>query len=543
MSPVSIILNFGGAKSTHLDSQNDLQNYSMNASLKSIHLRLLNLGRLERLVFIFILGLLSGLAMPPINLWWIFGITIPLFLVVAEKSSRPFLLGWVFGIGYFIAVLHWIGFAFFVDAKTDLWMMPFAVGGLAGAAAVYWGLANWLAAKLARRGFQIWLSFPLCLSIAEWLRGILLTGFPWAVPGLAADGMGAVEQLASIIGMNGLTLLLLVWAATPFAFIQGHKKSACALIMILPLAWGWGEWRLQHNPTQFVAGVGVRLVQPNISQSDKWRGSNARAIFDQLVALSSKPSTKDFAITHIIWPESSIPFLIDESAEGKAELRPMLIGGKFLLAGAVRRSSPKPVDGVAPHYFTSVMVFNSAAEVVATYDKWHLVPGGEYLPFESLLEPLGFRKVVPIPESFTAGPGPQTISIPGAGPASLQICYEDIFANSAIDSSHRPDWIVNVTNDGWFGNSVGPYQHIAQLRLRAIEQGLPVARSANTGVSAIIDPVGRYIESSQLGVETTTDSRIPAKIQPTVYSIWGDFALLGLFFLGFIVNRLTRTDV
>jgi apolipoprotein N-acyltransferase len=515
----------------------------MNNWLISIHQKTLNLSWVKRIVCIFILGLVSGLSMPPINFWWIFGLTIPLFLCLSEKSSRPFFFGWMFGFGYFVAVLHWIGFAFFVDAKTDLWMMPFAVGGLAAAAALYWGLANWAATKLVQKSFHIWVSFPVCLSVAEWLRGILLTGFPWAVPGLAADGMGGVEQLASIIGMNGLTLLLLLWSATPFAFFQGRRKGAMCMILTLPLTWIWGEWRLQQNPTQFVEGVGLRLVQPNISQSDKWRGSNARVIFDQLLSLSAKPSSKEFAITHIVWPESSIPFLIDESAEGKAELRPLLAGGKVLLAGAVHRSSPKPINGEPPKYFTGFFVFNSDAEVVATYDKWHLVPGGEYLPFETLLEPLGFRKVVPIPESFTAGPGPQTVDIPGAGPASLQICYEDIFATGAVDPTRRPDWIVNVTNDGWFGNSVGPYQHIAQLRLRAIEQGLPVARSANTGVSAVIDPVGRYIEVTRLGEENTTDSRLPAKIQPTIYSQIGDYGLLIVILLTIGIYRIARTDV
>jgi apolipoprotein N-acyltransferase len=215
-------------------------------------------------------------------------------------------------------------------------------------------------------------------------------------------------------------------------------------------------------------------------------------------------------------------------------------GTKTLLAGAVRRSSPKEENGVAPKYYTSVLVFNSDAKIVAAYDKWHLVPGGEYLPLAWMLEPLGFRKVVPIPESFTAGPGPTTTSIPNIGPASLQICYEDIFPNSTVDPANRPDWIVNVTNDGWFGNSVGPYQHIAQLRLRSVEQGLPVARAANTGVSAIIDPVGRYVEMTDLGVENARDSRLPVKIQPPIYASFGDFALLALLILTFTVNLLTR---
>jgi apolipoprotein N-acyltransferase len=490
-------------------------------------------GAFQKMKFLvmLVLGALSGLAMPPVDAWWILGITIPLFLKFFQTERSLFVQGWLFGFGYFIAVLHWIGFAFFVDAKVDLWMMPFSVGGLAGVLAIYWGLVAWATHKLVQRGFAVWLVFPLTLSIAEWLRGILFTGFPWAVPGLAADGMGGVAQLAAFIGMNGLTLVILLWAAMPFAYFAGYKKIAGVVLLTLPLAWSFGEWRLAQNPTQFVAGVGVRLVQPNISQSDKWRGDNARAIFDQLLALSAKPPENGIEVTHIIWPESAVPFLIDESPEGKAELRAMLGGKKVLLTGAVRRSSPRPINDVEPEYFTSVLVFDGNAQVVASYDKWHLVPGGEYLPLAWLLEPLGFRKVVSLPESFTAGRGPEAILIPGAGRALPQICYEAIFPESITDSVHRPDWIVNVTNDGWFGNSAGPYQHLAQLRLRAVEQGLPAMRAANTGISAVIDPVGRYLETIVLGTENTRDSSLPKKLQSTVYSVFGDFSFLALLLL------------
>jgi apolipoprotein N-acyltransferase len=230
--------------------------------------------------------------------------------------------------------------------------------------------------------------------------------------------------------------------------------------------------------------------------------------------------------------------LLDESVEGKAELRHVLKGEKILLTGAVRRSSVLPVNGIDPVYYTSVMVLDGWANVLSYYDKAHLVPGGEYLPFAWLLEPLGFRKVVNLPDSFSAGAGPQSISIPGAGFASLQICYESIFPNKTIDSQNRPDWIVNVTNDGWFGNSAGPYQHLAQLRLRAIEQGLPVARAANTGISAVIDPVGRYVEVTALDEIDARDSRLPDKIQPTIYFFVGEMALgIGSFLLLIFAHR------
>ncbi len=523
------------------DSQISLDVESMNSLLISRFPLNLVLSGWKLSALIFILGVFTGLAMPPVDAWWILGATVPLFLVLLKNTKRWFFAGWLFGFGYFLVALHWIGYAFLVNAKADLWMMPFAVGGLAAAAAVYWGLAAYAAKKLAERGFVLWLIFPVCLSIAEYLRGLLFTGFPWAVPGLAVDGMGAVSQLASLIGMNGLTLVILVWAAMPLAFAQGHRKTAMILVALLPLSWSWGQWRLSEYPTQFIEGVGLRLVQPNISQSDKWREDNARNIFNQLLDLSMRPSSAGFKITHVIWPESAVPFLIDESPEGKAELGQALNGDKILLTGAVRRSGIGPVNGVEPSYYTSVLVFDGHANLLAHYDKSHLVPGGEYLPLAWLLEPLGFRKVVNLPEGFSAGAGPQSIAIAGAGRASLQICYESIFPNSTIDYKRRPDWIVNVTNDGWFGNSSGPYQHLAQLRLRAIEQGLPIARAANTGISVVIDPVGRYVQKTELGKVDARDSRLPTKIQPTVYFYGGDFALgLGVFLmlmLGYFVRR------
>jgi apolipoprotein N-acyltransferase len=492
-------------------------------------------SHLKLFPLVLLLGAASGLAMPSFNLWPILGVSMPVFLMVLMHTQRTFWMGWSFGFGYFLVALHWIAYAFFVNATSDLWMMPFAVGGLCAVAALYWGLAAWATAKMLKHGFPIWLGFAFCLGTAEYLRGILLTGFPWAVPGLAIDGMGGVAQAASVVGMNGMSFLILLWAVSPLVWLQGNRKQAVVILLSLPLLWLWGNWHISQNPTQYVKGVGVRLVQPNISQSDKWRGDNARAIYDQLLQQSRLPSKAGFEVTHIIWPESALPFLLEESDQGKAELRPVLTGGKTLLAGAVRRS----VDH--SQYFTSILVFDDEAEEIAHYDKSHLVPGGEYLPLAELLEPLGFRKIVNIPESFSAGTGTQLYPIPGAGMANLQICYEAIFPALATTKNGRADWIVNVTNDGWFGGSTGPYQHLAMLRLRAIEQGIPVARAANTGVSAIIDPVGRYIEMTKLNVLDTRDSRLPQNLQPTVYSNLNEVTplLIGviLFFWGSVQRK------
>jgi apolipoprotein N-acyltransferase len=292
--------------------------------------------------------------------------------------------------------------------------------------------------------------------------------------------------------------------------------------------------RLQESSVA-VPGVVLRIVQPNIAQDEKWRAANARSNFDQLKALSSQPGLD--RVTHLIWPESAVSFLIDESAVAKAELRPLLAGRTVLITGAIRRAAPSD-DADS---YNSIIIFDGQTNVAARYDKWRLVPGGEFLPFAGLLEPLGFRKVVTVPGNFTAGQGPITLGLPAGPPAGFLVCYEVIFPHGLVDSEQRPRWLINVTNDGWFGESTGPAQHLAQARLRAIEQGLPVVRAANTGISAIIDPFGRYQARSQLGSESVLDGRLPQALSLTFYARFGDFALAFLTLvaasLAFIIQR------
>jgi apolipoprotein N-acyltransferase len=228
-------------------------------------------------------------------------------------------------------------------------------------------------------------------------------------------------------------------------------------------------------------------------------------------------------VTLLVWPESAVPFLIDESPVARAELQPMLGGRTALVTGSIRVNR----DGAeAADVFNSIIVFDGFGEPAARYDKWRLVPGGEFLPLAWLLEPLGFRKVVRTPGNFTAGEGPVSILLPGGLKAALLVCYEVIFPDRLIDPADRPQLIVNVTNDGWFGRSTGPWQHLAQSRLRAIEQGLPVIRAANTGISAVIDSHGRYLHRLPLMEEGVIDSLLPAAIAPTAYGRWGDWLLL-----------------
>jgi apolipoprotein N-acyltransferase len=510
----------------------------MNHSLNFVRLKFNQLNPFVVSFVTFLLGALSGLAMPPYDVWWIFGFTFPALLVFIEKASlsRAVFLGWIFGFGYFLVALHWIGYAFFVNASADLWMMPFAVGGLAAFLATYWGLAAGLTRYFARKGYEAVLLAPVFFTAMEYLRGHLFSGFAWSAPGLAVDGMGSVSQLAYLVGMEGLTYLILLWAAAVFSLMQGKRFLPLLVLVLLPISWGWGQWRLSQNPTQFSETVFVRIVQPNVSQDDEWRSKNARLIFDRLLALSAQPSQLAHQVTHIVWPESIVPFLIDESPTALSQVGQMLGENRILMTGSVRRSAPDP----KADYFTSVLVIDGNAKVVAHYDKAHLVPGGEFLPLAWLLEPLGFRQVVSLPESFKEGKGPESLLVPGAGLVGAQVCYEATFPQETVDPLNRPDWIVNVTNDGWFGQSTGPWQHLAQFRLRMIEQGIAGVRSANTGISAIVDPFGRYILKSPLDVEAVYDGRLPLSIKPGLYAIFGDFGLLAVLLCGLILALALR---
>ena len=496
-------------------------------------------------------GAVAALSLPPFDFWPLLFLSFPIVLLMLDGVERrhklqSFLLGWCFGFGYFLLAFHWIGFAFFVDADDYLWMMPFAVGGLAAAMAVYWGLATLCVTAAGLRRFPAALVFATLLAVAEWLRGTLFTGFPWAAPGLASDGMGGVAQTASLWGMPGLTLLIVLWSGTwPGIFERQakalHRVLALTIIATLPLCWEWGTYRLQHGSVAIVEGVTIRIVQPNISQDSKWRDENARAIFDQLLKMSARPAADGTPVTHIIWPETAVSFLIDESEVAKAELAQLLGGATILVTGALRRDVVAGDDRTRDKIYNSILTFDGSGAVVGRYDKRRLVPGGEFLPFEWLLEPLGFRKVVTVPGSFTAGQGPVSLAMPGAPLAGFSVCYEAIFPDHLVDPLRRPGWLINVTNDGWFGNSTGPYQHLAQARLRTIEQGLPMARAANTGISAVIDPYGRVLSRLSEGEDGIIDSKLPQSLAPTVFARLGEllFAVAGFLVLaaGFVLHR------
>jgi apolipoprotein N-acyltransferase len=472
----------------------------------------------RRMAAAWLAGALAALALPPIGAWPLLFIAFPALVWMidgaAPRARSGFAAGWAFGFGYFAVALHWIGFAFLVEADTYLWMMPFAVGGLAAVLAVYWGIAAGIAARFWPPGLARVFFFASLLALAEIARGHLLTGFPWAAPGLIAMADLGFAQAASVIGMTGLTLAIVLIGAMPALLAEPSWRNGLAVgaaVAGVLLASAVGDFRLSAGSAD-VEGVRLRIVQPNISQDMKWRAENARNVFESLMALSFEGGAP---ATHVIWPESAVPFLIEKSEEAQARIAAALPEGASLFLGAIRE------DGQGRTY-NSILGYDSDANLIARYDKWRLVPGGEFLPFASILEPLGIQKMVETPGSFEPGAGPATLPIPGAPPAGFLVCYEAIFPDRLVDPESRPQWLINVTNDGWFGNSTGPYQHLAQLRMRAIEQGLPAARAANTGISAIVDSFGRVESQLPIGSAGYLDDALPAAIPMTAYARFGD---------------------
>ncbi len=505
-------------------------------------------------------GALSALAMAPFNIWPVLFLTFPtlVWLIDGSGSGRwggvaaAAATGWWFGFGYFLAGLYWIGYAFLVDAPTFGWLLPIAVIGLPAGLALFTAFGVALARILWTRGAPRILALAVALTAAEWLRGHVLTGFPWNAFGYALTGPLALAQGAAIVGLWGLTFIAVAVLASPAALTDDRAETRWAW---LPLALGaavliglggFGALRLARTPTRLVEGVHLRIMQPNLQQDAKFNYSAKQDVMNRYIALSDRASgPRSLGVrdaTHLIWPESAFPFFLTREPDALAQITKLLRGGTVLITGAARPA--EPANPAAPGAYNSIYVIDHDGSIVAVYDKVHLVPFGEYLPFRHFFENLGLQQLVELPGGFLAGDRRRLIAVPGAPPALPLICYEIIFPGDVVPAGARPGWIVNVTNDGWFGISTGPYQHFQQARVRAIEEGLPLARAANTGISAVVDPLGRIITSLPLGSEGVIDSPLPRPIAAPIYARFGDVpaAIIVAVALLIVIRRRVRTN-
>jgi apolipoprotein N-acyltransferase len=388
------------------------------------------------------------------------------------------------------------------------------------------------------------LTLTLALTASEWLRGHLLSGFPWNAFGYALTGSLTLAQGSALIGLWGLTFVAVYLFASPAVLADDttdHGRVWVAPVLalgVLAALTAYGAVRLAQAPTTFVSGVRLRIMQPNLPQDDKFNYAAKQQVMSRYLALSERAAEPGSAglkeVTHLIWPESAFPFFLTREPDALAQIAALLANRTVLITGAARIAEPA-LDGQALRAFNSIYVIDRDGSILAVYDKVHLVPFGEYLPFQALLERLGLMQLTKVQGGFLAGDRRRALVLKDA-PAFLPlICYEIIFPDEAVPKAERPDWLLNVTNDGWFGNSSGPYQHFQQARVRAIEQGLPLVRAANTGISAVVDPFGRIVTELPLGVEGVVDSGLPQRIEPTLYLRGGDVLVKILFGVGFLV--------
>jgi apolipoprotein N-acyltransferase len=505
----------------------------------------------KRAVIALAAGALSALAMAPFNAWPVLLLTFPVAVLLIDGAGAGRLrgipaaawTGWLFGVGYFMPGLYWIGYAFLVDAPTFAWLMPFALLGLPAYLALFCAFGFALARLIWTRDASRILAFAISLTLSEWLRGQVLTGFPWNAFGYALSEPLALAQTASLVGLWGLTFLTVAIFCSPAVLVDGasHGRKGwiapvAAVVLLLTMG-AFGAVRLSMQPTRTVAGVRLRIMQPNLQQDVKFNYAAKAEVMQRYLTLSDGASAPQSSgmrdVSILIWPESAFPFFLTREADAMAEIANLLSKGAVLITGSVRAPDLPPGLRITRAY-NSIYVIDHDGSVLSVYDKLHLVPFGEYLPLQDWMERLGFEQLTRVQGGFIPGTIRRSLPIPGAPRALPLICYEAIFPGD-VALRDRPGWIINLTNDGWFGISTGPYQHLQQARLRAIEQGLPLVRAANTGISAVIDPVGRIVARLGLGIEGVLDSSLPSANPPTLYARFGDIPAAAIIALALVL--------
>ncbi|MCF4097002.1 apolipoprotein N-acyltransferase [Maritalea mediterranea] len=520
----------------------------------------------KRYLALFSLGALAALALPPFKLLPLFFIGIAAlvwFLDGVETQSGwrklfgpAFWTGWAFGFGYFTVGLHWLGAAFFVDGDLFLWALPIGILGLPAFLAIFWALGTAFAHMLWSDYAQRIFALAAFLALFEFLRGIVLTGLPFNVPGYVLTAHPYLMQSAAFFGVHGLSFVALLVGAS-FALLAsplpGDRARFLPLLALAALALmvGLGAWRYHQPAFEARPDLRLRLVQPNIPQQQKWDPQYRDAIFNSLLSLSQAQIDENdpglIGSTHLIWPESAFPFYVAEEPEALARIARMLPKDTLLITGAARRSYD--LGGFADQeggVFNSILAINDQGEIIASYDKRRLVPFGEYLPLKPLLTQLGLRKFVAAADSFVKGTESGLKFAPQNTPALLPlICYEVIFSGALGDQTQGAQWILNLTNDAWFQGTIGPAQHAHHARVRAVEQGLPLVRVANTGHTIVTDPLGRIITQLPPDQPASASAQIPHPLEKTLFSQYTYllfFIVIGAtIFAVLLRNRWRRT--
>lgn len=489
----------------------------------------LNLPPWRRRGVLALLGGIAAFALPPFNWLPLLIPTLALLLCIAgnaEGRRAAFGAGWWWGFGHFLVGDYWIANSFMIDpVHFGVWI-PVIIPGLSAYLALYCGLASLAAWHWRRHALAYVLVFAAIWPVTEWLRGHILGGYPWNLMAYSWAGVDAMMQSAAFWGSWGLSLATVLLASLPALFLMTGKRIAIAAnllgVVLLAVLWSVGFYRLSTASTATVPNVKLRLVQAAIPQLDKLTGAHREENFNKHLGMSVQQPGFD-QLTAVIWPESAAPAFLERRADVRNVLTEVVPRSHtpwagLLITGAVR-GEPTTGDQL-DRVYNSLEVLNGTGDIIGTADKVHLVPLGEFIPLRKYLTFI--NKLTPGDMNFSTGPGPQTVHAPGLPPFGSLICYEVIFPGDVVNEADRPDWLLTITNDGWFGTSTGPYQHFASARFRAVEEGLPLIRAANTGITASVDPYGRVIAALPLGVAATLDVTLPEKLQDqTTFSRFG----------------------
>ncbi|MEM9732904.1 MAG: apolipoprotein N-acyltransferase [Pseudomonadota bacterium] len=491
-------------------------------------------------------GALTALALAPVHAMPVIFLTLPVmvwlmdgaapvsgggFLSPFKKAWPAFKLGWLFGFGYFLAGFWWVGQAFLVDADVFAWLMPFAVMLLPAGLALFYGIA-FVLARMAWTdnrpsiGWVRLVALAAAMAFMEWVRGTVLTGLPWNTLGYTIMPTPLLMQAASLIGLYGMTFLAVLMGAMALVSLAENRRLLLlplALLMAQPV---YGFVRLANAPTDTVADVKLRIVQPSLDQREKWDPQKTAEIMQRYLDLSDLDKGPEAAgagsFTHIIWPESAFPFILTRRPDELSAIATMLPDDTTLLTGAMRLEE----GATGRRVYNSLYAINGQGQITEARDKTRLLPFGEFLPFQGFLEAIGLRQLTQQQGGFAQGIQRRTVALDGA-PAFLPlICYEIIFSGRVAASGPKPGWIVNVTNDAWFGMTSGPYQHAHQAQVRAVEEGLPLARAANNGISMVVDAHGRMTESLGLGKRGVVDAPLPKAIAPPLFARTGNLFVI-----------------
>ena len=465
----------------------------------------------------FLIGISVTLSLPPFEFLPAFYVALPVLIWSVSGKVRPWCLfatGWWFGFGYFVSGLYWIGSAMLVDAGKNAWLIPLASVGLPAFLSLFFGLSV-LPVRFGKDHFSRALILTTSLGFAEWIRGNFLTGFPWNLLGQAWASHDTLLQGVSLVGIYGMTFFALLSGFLLSVLAQERSKATLAIFavaLMLPFSFAsYGAIRLAQAPVvgaDWVEGVGIRLVQGGIPQKEKWDPRYLVRNFKKYIFLSNR-DRPDW-INYVIWPETASPFPLDDNDGARVAASEIAPRKGALITGMIRRQV-----GFEKKIWNSIIALDDNAKILAKYDKSHLVPFGEYVPGKKWLS---LKKITEGRLNYSAGPGPSIWRLGSLPPVSPLICYEIIFPGAVTPVDQRPAWILVLTNDAWYGNSSGPYQHLSIARIRAAEEGLTVVRAASTGISAVFDGYGREWSRIELDKTGVLDTRLPNSSR--IYSFW-----------------------